>query len=68
MHTVSSKEALWEFLEENKVIKSHFFDNYFSENYLLEHLDPADYFYASDGCIEMETLRELADHLKIERF
>lgn len=68
-YKVLSKEHLWDFLKERKVIKNHFFDNYFSENYFLgDLLDPVDYFYASDGSIEMGTLREPADHLKWNAF
>lgn len=42
--TLSSKVELLDYLDENRVIKKHFFDDYFSENYHLDDLSISDYF------------------------
>lgn len=41
-----SKTELLEYLEQNRILKKHFFDEFFSENYFLDdQLTITDYFY-----------------------
>ena len=46
LYIVSSRAELLDFLDRNRVIKRHFFDGYFSQNYyfLDDQLDPISYF------------------------
>lgn len=40
-----SKSELFEHLEQNRIIKKHFFDEFFNESYFLDELTIADYFH-----------------------